>query len=43
MEKAIAQFGTVDILVNNAGIVDNDIKAIEKISDETIDSLININ
>ncbi len=43
VEKAIAQFGTVDILVNNAGIVDNDIKAIEKISDETIDSLININ
>lgn len=43
VEKTIAQFGTVDILVNNAGVVDNDIKAIEKISDETIDSLIDIN
>lgn len=43
VDKAVEAFGTVDILINNAGIVDNDISAIEKITDETIDSLININ
>lgn len=43
VDKTVKQFGTVDILVNNAGIVDNDIKAIEKITDETINSLIDIN
>lgn len=36
-------FGTVDILVNNAGVVDNGIEAIEKVTDKTIDTLIDIN
>lgn len=43
IDQAVAKFGTVDILVNNAGVVDDDIKAIEKISDDTIDYLVNIN
>ena len=43
VEKAVETFGTVDILVNNAGVVDRDIAAVEKVSDETIDRLIDIN
>lgn len=41
--KTIETFGTVDILVNNAGVVDNGLEPIEKVSDETIDWLIDIN
>ena len=36
-------FGTVDILVNNAGVVDSGIEAVEKVTDQTIDTLIDIN
>ena len=43
MEKTVEAFGTVDILVNNAGVVDSGIEAIEKVTDETIDTLIDIN
>ena len=43
VDKAVEAFGTVDILVNNAGVVDSDIAAIEKLTDETIDRLIDIN
>ena len=43
VDKAVETFGTVDILVNNAGVVDSDIAAIEKLTDETIDRLIDIN
>lgn len=41
--KAVEAFGTVDILVNNAGVVDSGIEAIEKVTDQTIDTLIDIN
>lgn len=43
IEKAVETFGTIDILVNNAGVVDNGIESIEKVTDETIDTLIDIN
>ena len=41
--KALEAFGTIDILVNNAGVVDSGIEAIEKVTDNTIDTLIDIN
>lgn len=41
--KTVEAFGTIDILVNNAGVVDNGIEAIEKVTDKTIDTLIDIN
>lgn len=43
MRKTIEAFGTVDILVNNAGVVDAGIEAVEKVTDQTIDTLIDIN
>lgn len=43
IEAAVAAYGTVDVLVNNAGVLDSGIEAIEKVSDETIDYLVNIN
>lgn len=43
VRKAVEYFGTIDILVNNAGVVDSGIEAIEKVTDETIDNLIDIN
>lgn len=41
--QAVQNYGTVDILVNNAGVLDGSIESIEKVSDETIDYLIDIN
>lgn len=43
VEKTLEKFGTVDILVNNAGVLDGGLEAVEKVSDETIDYLIDIN
>lgn len=43
IDKAVEAFGTVDILVNNAGVVDSGIEAVEKVTDQTIDTLIDIN
>lgn len=43
IQKTVEAFGTIDILVNNAGVVDSGIEAIEKVTDQTIDSLIDIN
>lgn len=43
VEKAVEAFGTIDILVNNAGVVDSGIEAVEKVTDQTIDTLIDIN
>lgn len=43
VQKTLEKFGTIDILINNAGVVDNGLEAIEKLSDETIDYLIDIN
>ncbi len=43
VEKTVEAFGTVDILINNAGVLDAGIEAVEKVSDETIDYLIDIN
>lgn len=41
--RAVEAFGTIDILVNNAGVVDSGIEAVEKVTDQTIDTLIDIN
>lgn len=41
--RAVETFGTIDILVNNAGVVDSGIEAVEKVTDKTIDTLIDIN
>ncbi len=43
VQKTVEVFGTIDILVNNAGVVDSGIEAIEKVTDQTIDNLIDIN
>ena len=43
VEKAVGTFGAVDILVNNAGVVDAGLEAVEKVTDQTIDTLIDIN
>lgn len=43
VRKAVEAFGAIDILVNNAGVVDSGIEAIEKVTDETIDTLIDVN
>ena len=43
VEETLAAFGDVDILVNNAGVVDSGIEAIEKVSNENIDRLVDIN
>lgn len=43
VEKTLEAYGTVDVLVNNAGVLDSGLFAVEKVSDETIDYLIDIN
>lgn len=43
VEKTLEAYGTIDVLVNNAGVLDSGIFAVEKVSDETIDYLIDIN
>lgn len=43
IDKTIEAYGKVDILVNNAGIVDSGLESIEKVTDETIDRLIDTN
>lgn len=41
--KTLDTFGRLDILVNNAGVVDSGIEPIDKVTDATIDNLIDIN
>lgn len=43
MAETMAAFGGVDILVNNAGVLDSGLEGIEKVSDQTIDYLVDIN
>lgn len=43
IHKTMETFGKLDILVNNAGVVDSGIEPVEKVTDETIDTLIDIN
>lgn len=43
VDKTVDAFGTVDILINNAGVLDAGIEAVEKVTDETIDYLIDVN
>lgn len=43
VEKTVEAYGAVDVLVNNAGVLDSGIFAVEKVSDETIDYLVDIN
>lgn len=43
IEKAAAAYGKIDILVNNAGILEEGIKPIDKVTDEDLDRVLNIN
>ena len=41
--KTVEAFGKVDVLVNNAGVLDEGLKAIDKVEDEVIDRVVGIN
>lgn len=43
VQKTLEKYGTVDVLINNAGVLDGGLDSVEKVSDETIDYLIDIN
>ena len=41
--ETMAKFGKIDILVNNAGVLDSGLKAIDSVTDEDMDRVIDIN
>ncbi len=41
--ETLAKFGKIDVLVNNAGVLDNGLKAIDSVTDEDMDKVIDIN
>ena len=41
--ETLAKFGKIDILINNAGVLDTGLKAIDSVSDEDVDRVIDIN
>ncbi len=41
--ETVAAYGKVDILVNNAGVLDEGLKAIDKVEDAVIDRVVDIN
>ena len=41
--EAMAKFGKIDILINNAGVLDSGLKAIDSVTDEDMDKVIDIN
>lgn len=41
--KAIETYGKLDVLVNNAGVLEEGLKPIDKVRDEDIDRILNIN
>ena len=41
--ETLAKFGKVDVLINNAGVLDNGLKAIDSVTDEDMDKVIDIN
>ncbi len=41
--KAVESYGKVDVLVNNAGVLDEGLKAIDKVEDAVIDRVVDIN
>ena len=43
MAEAVTAYGKVDILVNNAGVLDEGLKAIDKVEDEVISRVVDIN
>ena len=43
MAEAVKAYGKVDILVNNAGVLDEGLKAIDKVEDEVISRVVDIN
>ena len=43
IEKAVEAYGKIDILVNNAGVLEEGIKPIDKVTDEDLDRVLNIN
>ena len=40
---AVEQYGKIDILVNNAGVLEEGLKPIDKVTDEDLDYVLNIN
>ena len=38
--ETMARFGKVDVLINNAGVLDNGLKAIDSVTDEDMDKVI---
>ena len=41
--EAMAKFGKINILINNAGVLDSGLKAIDSVTDEDMDKVIDIN
>ena len=41
--ETMAKFGKIDILINNAGVLDSGLKAIDSVTDEDMDRVIDIN
>ena len=43
IDAAVKQYGKIDILVNNAGVLEEGLKPIDKVTDEDLDYVLNIN
>ncbi len=43
IEKAVETYGKVDVLVNNAGVLDEGLRPIDRVVDEDMDRVLNIN
>ena len=43
VSETLATFGKIDILINNAGVLDSGLKAIDSVTDEDMDRVIDIN
>ncbi|MCF0259395.1 MAG: SDR family oxidoreductase [Erysipelotrichaceae bacterium] len=43
VEKTVSHFGRLDILVNNAGIMEDGLKPIDKVTDEDLEHILDVN